>query len=144
MIGSFIISGEGTRRVLIRARGPSLAEAGGAPVSSGGGGSAVVSAGGTYRVRSGDTLSVIAKRYGTSVTTLKRLNGLRSSKIRIGQKLKVPGSGSSSSGGKTYKVRRGDSLWFVAKKFGTTISRIKKANSLRSNSLRVGQRLKLQ
>ena len=47
--------------------------------------------GGVYRVRSGDTLSGIAKRYRTSVTAIKRINGLRSNFLRIGQRLRIPG-----------------------------------------------------
>jgi membrane-bound lytic murein transglycosylase D len=45
----------------------------------------------TYRVRSGDTLSGIARKFGTRVSTLRELNGMKGSKLRIGQRLQVPG-----------------------------------------------------
>jgi len=44
----------------------------------------------TYRVRSGDTLSGIARKFGTRVSTLRELNGIKGSKLRIGQRLQVP------------------------------------------------------
>lgn len=105
-----------------------------------------------HRVRRGDSLYRIAKRYGTSVGTLKRLNGLSSrSIIYPGKKIKLPGSGGGRSqasasvnpNAKTYKVRRGDSLWTIAKKFGTSISNLKRINNLYSTKLRVGQVLRL-
>lgn len=105
----------------------------------------------TVRVRRGDTLSKIAKRYRTTVARLKRLNGLRSSRIRAGSRLKLPGYVStgkkryakSSNRTKTtrYRVRKGDYLGRIAKRHHTTVSRIKRANGLRSSKLRVGQRL---
>lgn len=45
----------------------------------------------TYRVRSGDTLSGIARKHGTRVSVLRELNGMKGSKLRVGQRLKVPG-----------------------------------------------------
>lgn len=102
----------------------------------------------TYRVRRGDTLSAIAARYGTSVSTLMDLNNLRSAhRISQGQRLYVPdhrpGGVSVFSPGSeiTYKVRSGDSLWSLAKRYGTTVDRIKQDNKLRSNTLQAGQSL---
>jgi membrane-bound lytic murein transglycosylase D len=108
----------------------------------------------THRVRPGETLSRVAARYGTTVDKLVALNGLRSAdQIWPGQSLRVR-SGSSaggatavtvstSSGGSatTHRVRRGDNLWLIAQRYGTTVDRIKRDNSLRSNLLQVGQKL---
>ncbi|MFB0565174.1 MAG: LysM peptidoglycan-binding domain-containing protein [Candidatus Aminicenantaceae bacterium] len=107
-----------------------------------------------HYVRRGETLSGIARRYRTSVSAIARLNRLRRVHlIRPGQRLKVPGrAGSyrSSSPSRpvikigtniTYTVKRGDSLYLIARYFNTTIKKIKRDNSLRSNLLKVGQKL---
>ncbi len=110
-----------------------------------------------HRVRRGDSLYKIAKRYGTTVSKLKRLNGLSGrSIIRPGRRIKLPGSGNvarvsrktssalaSMPKSGTYKVRSGDSLWTIARKFGLTIRGLKSMNSLRSSKLRIGQVLKV-
>ena len=111
-----------------------------------------------HRVRRGDNLSVIAKRYGTSVSTLKRLNGLSSrSIIRPGRKIKLPGSAVASKArsrkvrkttakllsGKSYRVRSGDNLWTISKKFGVSVRNMKKWNNLYSSKIKVGQVLKV-
>jgi membrane-bound lytic murein transglycosylase D len=111
----------------------------------------------TYRVRRGDNLSSIASRFGTSVSQLKSLNGLRSSAIRAGQLLRVRGESkprsSSASKGRAqvsssravyHKVRRGDSLYSLARKYGTSVSKIKALNGLQGNSIRIGARLKIK
>lgn len=107
-----------------------------------------------HRVRRGDSLYKIAKRYGTTVSKLKSLNGLYGrSIIRPGRKIKLPGSGKVARVSRgpskaipangSYKVRRGDNLWSISKKFGLTIRSLKSLNNLRSSKLRVGQRLKV-
>jgi len=102
----------------------------------------------TYRVRRGDTLSAIAARHGTSVSTLMDLNNLRSAhRIAQGQRLYVPdrrprGTATFTPGSEiTYQVRSGDSLWSLAKRYGTTVDRIKRDNSLGSSTLQPGQGL---
>ncbi|MDX1643804.1 MAG: LysM peptidoglycan-binding domain-containing protein, partial [Thermoanaerobaculia bacterium] len=103
-----------------------------------------------YRVRRGDTLSGIAARHGTSVSALMELNDLRSAhRIRQGQTLRVPdrspgGGATVASGGEiTYTVRSGDSLWSLAKRYGTTVDRIRQDNGLTNNVLQPGQKLTL-
>ncbi|MEM1093696.1 MAG: LysM peptidoglycan-binding domain-containing protein [Bacteroidota bacterium] len=98
----------------------------------------------TYRVRRGDTLSEIAKRYGVRVSDLRRWNNLSSSRIRSGQRLTIERSGNASSTtpqATTYTVRRGDSLYSIAKNHGTSVSNIKRWNSLSSNRIKPGQKL---
>jgi membrane-bound lytic murein transglycosylase D len=106
------------------------------------------SAGGTHRVKRGETLGRIAARYGVSVSSIKRANGMRGSTIRTGQVLTIPGlSGPSSSyasadsGGSTvkYRVRRGDTLGAIAARHRVSISSIKNANNLRSSMIKSGQ-----
>ena len=97
-----------------------------------------------YHVRSGDSLSVIAHRFRTSVRNVKSLNGLSGSLIRVGQRLRVreeiPESGDAA---RWYRVRRGDSLWGIAQRFGVSVRDLKALNNLRSSLIRVSQRLRL-
>jgi len=104
-----------------------------------------------YKVKRGDTLAKIARKFGVSVSEIKRRNRLRSSRIYAGQKLIIPTKrkSSSKSSSKTkvklvsYKVKRGDTLAKIAAKFGTTVSELKRINRLRSSRIYVGQRLKV-
>lgn len=101
----------------------------------------------THKVRAGDTLWDIARRYGTTTSALRRLNELgRSSRIYPGQVLKVGGDG--GSGGPDYveyKVRRGDSLSRIARQFRTSISKILATNHLNDpDNLQVGQTLRIK
>ena len=96
---------------------------------------------GYYRVRRGDSLIGIAKKFATTVRRIKTENRLRSGKILVGQRLRVPASKKHSK--KHYVVRRGDSLIGIAKKFATTVRRIKTENRLRSGKILVGQRLRV-
>jgi membrane-bound lytic murein transglycosylase D len=107
----------------------------------------------THRVRRGETLSHIARKYRTSVRTISRLNNIRnSSRIRVGQKLRVPlrhpvASFNTKAAATppplgdyiAYQVKTGDTLWSIARKYNTSITRIKRINKLSSNYLRAGQ-----
>lgn len=109
----------------------------------------------TYTVKSGDTLYRIARAYGTTVQNLKSWNGLTSDTIYTGQVLKVTASGTASSsspssgtsgsnsstGSRTYIVVKGDTLTRIASKYGTSVSAIKSANKLSSDTIYVGQKL---
>ena len=94
-----------------------------------------------YTVRSGDTLWILANRYGTTVDAIKKLNGLTSKSLQIGQVLRIP-SGQSSQY-VAYTVRSGDTLWLLANRYGTTVDAIKKLNGLTSNALQIGQVLRI-
>ncbi len=107
-----------------------------------------------YRVRPGDSLDKIAKKFGVSWKEIKRINGLKGNTIRVGQKLKIPvkkrgyaKTRRSYRRGEViyvkYRVRRGDSLSKIAKKFGVSWRDIKRANRLRSDIVRRGQILKI-
>lgn len=104
-----------------------------------------------HRVRSGETLSEIAEKYKVGLSKVLRANRLNMrSKIRVGQKIVIPGVTSSStrsvSSSKTYHVvRRGDTLIHVAKRYGLSLSRLRSLNDLHSRSkIYIGQKLKLK
>ena len=94
-----------------------------------------------YTVRAGDTLWELARRYGTTVDAIKRLNGLTSDILSIGQILKIPTSETSAYF--EYTVRAGDTLWELARRFGTTVDAIKSLNGLIGDALYIGQVLKI-
>lgn len=112
-----------------------------------------------YKVRNGDYLGKIANRYGVRVSDIKRWNGLRNNNLKIGQRLsiypkrlRIPKSISSKA--KTskpkgdyivYVVKKGDSLWTIAKKFPkVSIDQIKKWNNIWSaKSIKPGTKLKI-
>ena len=100
----------------------------------------------TYKVRSGDSLYTIARKLGTTPDALMALNGIRNpNNLRVGQVLKVPGAAPSPEpAGKTYEVQRGDSLYTIARKLGTTPDALMELNGIRDpNGLQVGQLLKV-
>lgn len=100
----------------------------------------------THRVRSGESLYTIGKRYGVSVDRLKAANGLRRNTIRVGQELVIPtrsSGGAAVSEGNVHRVRSGDTLSEIARRYGTTVSKLRSANGLTSNRLRIGQELKI-
>ena len=99
--------------------------------------SLIVGASATYTVRSGDTLSEIAKSHGTSVSALATANKLRDPDlIRVGQVLTLPGDSSQ----KTHKVRFGETLGEIVAKHGVSVAALVKANGLKNaNVIRVGQ-----
>lgn len=92
-------------------------------------------------VRRGENLSTIGKRYRLSALYLKRINGLTSDRIHPGTRLRTSAGSYSRSSGKAYRVRRGDTLGRIARRFGTTIPHLRRANSLRGSRILVGQRL---
>ena len=94
-----------------------------------------------YIVKSGDSLYSIAKKYNTSIDKIKQLNNLNTNLLSIGQTLKIPNSNNTTD--LTYKVVSGDSLYSIAKKYNTTVDKIKTNNNLNSNLLSIGQILKI-
>lgn len=119
----------------------------------------------TYKVKSGDTLGKIAGMYRCSIANIKRWNNLKSTNIRVGQRLIIyrggnpSGSSASSSsststqsksttavssGTSTYTVKSGDTLSGIAAKHGISVTDLKSWNGLSSNNIKVGQKLKVK
>lgn len=96
-----------------------------------------------YTVQPGDSLWLIAQRYGTTVDAIKSLNGLTGNMLNIGQVLKIPASGSVPPPYIEYTVRLGDTLWLISRRYGTTVDAIRNLNGLTSDVLHVGQILKI-
>jgi len=115
-----------------------------------------------YKVRSGDYLGKIANRYGVSVSSIKRWNGLRTNNLRVGQRLSIyprkiastpkPKASSKKKSVKapsgkyeTYTVKSGDSLWTISQKFkNVSVQKLKEWNNIWSaKSLKPGMKLKI-
>ncbi|WP_420825315.1 LysM peptidoglycan-binding domain-containing protein [Streptococcus ruminicola] len=99
---------------------------------------------GTYTVQSGDTLSGIAAKFGTSYQALASLNGLSNPNlIYVGQTLRV--NGSANTGSVYYTVRAGDNLSAIASRYGTSYQAIAALNGLANpNLIYAGQTLKIK
>ena len=100
----------------------------------------------TYKVKSGDTLYSIAKKYNISVNELKELNNLKNNNITVGQVLKIKSNIPSEEVTEKnyYIVKSGDTLYSIAKKYNTTVDEIKKLNNLKSDNLSIGMELKIK
>ena len=98
-----------------------------------------------YTVKAGDTLSYIAKRYGTTVSELVRINGIKNPDlIYVGQKITLSGNGAKKGSGGTYTVKKGDTLSGIAQKYGTTVSELVRLNGIDNpNLIYPGQKIKL-
>lgn len=117
----------------------------------------------THPVREGETLAIIAEAYGVDVVDLLRENDLRrEADLETDMVLRIPGgsaeAGAASGGngatvdrgraserslsaGRTHRVRRGETLTAIARRYGVPVAAIKRENGLRSDVIRVGQRL---
>jgi membrane-bound lytic murein transglycosylase D len=112
-----------------------------------------------HKVRSGEFLGLIARKYGVRVSDIKKWNGLRSNNLKIGQRLsiypkgqiiatatssKVASTKSISGNITTYVVKSGDTLWGISKKFpGVSIQNIKDWNGISGSNLKPGTKLKI-
>lgn len=108
---------------------------------------------GYHTVRRGESLGIIASRYGMGISQLRAWNNLRGNTIYPGQKLSVKAgtaktavtaSSKSSSSKSVHVVRSGDSLWTIAKEYGTSVDKLKQLNGLSSSRLKINQRLRVK
>ena len=90
----------------------------------------------SYTVQKGDSLYSIARKYDTTIDRIKDLNNLTTNLLSIGQVLLIPTDTNLET---TYTVKKGDSLYSIAKKYNTTVDRLKQLNNLSSNLLSIGQ-----
>lgn len=106
-----------------------------------------------YTVQQGDNLYSIAKKFSVSVDVIRSMNNMsKSTSIRVGQKLKLPGnvkahSSASSNASKseiTHTVKRGEGLWDIARQYNVSIEDIVKLNKLSGTKIKVGQKLKIR
>lgn len=106
-----------------------------------------------YKVRSGETLGVIASRFGMSVRELQRINGLNSTRIYVGQRLKVKqGTGTKTTTNNTpaatkkyYSVRSGDTFGKIAQRHRLSQSQLKRLNPrINIDRLRIGQKIRVR
>lgn len=100
-----------------------------------------------YVVQKGDSLWSISSKLGVSVSDIKKSNNLSSNNLSIGQVLIIPSKKSddeeSNADENVYVVKKGDSLWLIAKNYNTSVDDIKRLNNLSSNTLSIGQKLKI-
>jgi LysM repeat protein len=122
--------------------------------------SAAVETGHEYVVRKGDSLSRIATSTGTDIARLRAANGLRGDLIRVGQKLVIPGTAETHSVAAaeapaalpeiaanmvaavnevSHRVKRGETLWRIAKRYGISVDLLRRQNGLADDFLDVGQ-----
>lgn len=112
----------------------------------------------TYTVKQGDSIYSIAKKFNTTPEIIIDINNLTSPLLTIGQQLIISNSSYIPSTSikecfgtaytppsyEIYTVKKGDNLYSIAKKYGTTVDEIKSLNNLTSNSLEIGQKLNIK
>lgn len=112
----------------------------------------------SYTVVKNDTLWGLSKKYGVSVSDLKKANGVSGYLIYVGQKLQIPTKSNKATKtaktstststvdttSTTHTVVKGDTLWSLAKKYGVSVSTLMKANNLSSSTILIGQSLNLR
>lgn len=95
----------------------------------------------THVVRRGETLSGLASRYGVTVANIRSWNNLRTNNIRVNQRLTITPRNATPV---THRVVRGDTLIDLAQRYGVSVSQIRSLNNLRSNTIRIGQNLRIR
>lgn len=101
----------------------------------------------TYTVKKGDNIWQISKKFNVSVSDIKKANNLKNNKLQVGMKLEIPQKNekitkqSKSSEVKYHIVKKGDTLFRIAKKYNISVEELKNLNGLNSNKLSKGQKL---
>ena len=101
----------------------------------------MIPSGKTYTVKSGDSLWNIAKKFGVSVEEIKALNNLNSNLLSVGQILKIPEDVMESGDYIVYTVKKGDSLYSIAREYDVSVNELINYNNLSSNNLSINQQL---
>ena len=103
-----------------------------------------------YTVEAGDNLFAIAKKYSTTVAAIREMNDMgNSSNIKVGQKLKIPGSAAPAPSAPkveeiTHVVKKGEGLWDISRQYGVTIEDIVKWNGLKDTKIKINEKLKIK
>ncbi|HKX62424.1 MAG TPA: LysM peptidoglycan-binding domain-containing protein [Verrucomicrobiae bacterium] len=109
-----------------------------------------------HTITKGETLATIGKKYGVGYKAIEAANpGISPTRLKIGDKIKIPAKTASTtaalatpnatdaSAGKVYVVKSGDNLLKIAKSTGVSVNQLRAANNLRTDQIRVGQKLKI-
>ena len=106
-----------------------------------------------HKVKSGETLGTIAALYGSTISVIQRINGLRSTKIYVGQRLKVQKGTTktttykqpTTAGKKYYKVKSGDTFGKIAQRHRLSQSQLKRLNPrINISRLSIGQKIRIK
>ena len=98
----------------------------------------------TYTVKAGDTLYGISNQFGVSVTELAEINNIKGSNLSIGTVLTIPSkSGTNPNNLFMYTIKKGDTLYGIAKKYNTTVDEIMNLNYFKSPNLTIGQVIRI-
>lgn len=98
-----------------------------------------------HRVKSGESLSIISAKYNVTISALRKLNNLKTSTLRVGQRLKLPAGTKTKVAvtNRKHVVKRGDTLSEIAEQYGVTIKKLMKANKMKSRTVFLNQRLSI-
>ncbi len=105
---------------------------------------------GTYKIKKGDTINEIADKHNVSVEDLKKWNSLKGNEIIAGKELKIKAKEPEKrvekkvmpkSSRRVHVVKRGESLFTIAKSFNISVNKLKDENKLRDNKIKIGQKL---
>jgi membrane-bound lytic murein transglycosylase D len=107
---------------------------------------------GEHRIREGDSLWKIAREYGVTVESLKKENGMQGETVVIGRTLRIPGEGPAEAAAavepavlstREHLVRPGETLWGIARSYGTSVDMLQTLNGMQGSTIRPGQTLKV-
>jgi LysM repeat protein len=94
-----------------------------------------------YKVKSGDTLGSIAKRYKIKYQLIKKINKLKSNLLRISQKLIIPIDPATIKRDKIYFVKKGDNLMKIAKIYNVNLKKLMQDNKIKNSLIRTGEKI---